>query len=471
MTALSVAEWLPARVPGDVRANLIAVGRIPPVETPAGIAAGVWVDDCDWWYRAELTADLAPDEVAILEADGIDYTSTIWLDGRLLATHAGMFARQTVVLSPWLNAPGLAARELAIRIWGGGALPRLPNPPWRRAMRWLVDKLSPGTEYFPDRMATPKAQFSFGWDFAPRLFSTGIWDEIRLVITRGAYIEDLWVRAEPLAGGGGGRGGGAEGWRSRGTRTQRRLHRPDLRCACASGGGIPVRIGLRWPSNLWDSPHPRRRRFGNLGLDWWNWRRQSAHDAVAPEPSELSSTCDQPGEQKPLDLNLSLDLPAARLWWPWDQGEPCLYRVTVRLLDEKGVLDEASQVVGVRTVERAAFPDGGKWRWLVNGRHVFLRGANWAPVDVLPGRVTEAEYTRLLGMARAAGINFLRVWGGGVREKRAFWETCDRLGIMAWQEFPLACAFLDHYPRDPAYLGALASRRAASSRRCATTPA
>jgi beta-mannosidase len=57
---------------------------------------------------------------------------------------------------------------------------------------------------------------------------------------------------------------------------------------------------------------------------------------------------------------------------------------------------------------------------------------------------------------REAGINFLRVWGGGVREKRAFWETCDRLGIMAWQEFPLACAFLDHYPRDAAYLSALA---------------
>jgi beta-mannosidase len=59
-------------------------------------------------------------------------------------------------------------------------------------------------------------------------------------------------------------------------------------------------------------------------------------------------------------------------------------------------------------------------------------------------------------MARAAGINFLRVWGGGIREKRAFWDTCDRLGIMAWQEFPLACAFLDHYPRDRAYLEVLA---------------
>ena len=103
-----------------------------------------------------------------------------------------MFSRQSLALSPTLNAPG--AHELAIRVWGGGALPKVPNPPWRRAFRWLLSKVSPGIEYFPDRMATPKAQFSFGWDFAPRLLSTGIWDDIWLVITRGAYIEDLWVR-------------------------------------------------------------------------------------------------------------------------------------------------------------------------------------------------------------------------------------------------------------------------------------
>ena len=206
----SVAEWLPARVPGDVRADLIAAGRIPPVETPEGIAAGSWVDDCDWWYRVELPGGLAEDEIVVLEADGIDFYSAIWLDGQRLATHAGMFARQTIVLSPWINATGAAAQELAIRIWGQGALPRLPNPPWRRAMRWLVGQLNAGTEYFPDRMATPKSQFSFGWDFAPRLVSTGIWDAIRLVVTRGAYIEDLRVRAEPVVGSGEQRRGGAE---------------------------------------------------------------------------------------------------------------------------------------------------------------------------------------------------------------------------------------------------------------------
>jgi beta-mannosidase len=127
------------------------------------------------------------------------------------------------------------------------------------------------------------------------------------------------------------------------------------------------------------------------------------------------------------------------------------------LLDDRGIADEREVEVGVRTVRRERFAHGEPWRFTVNGRHVFLRGANWVPADILPGRVDAADYARLLSKARAAGVNFLRVWGGGIREKAAFWQGCNRLGIMAMQEFPLACAFLDHYPRDPTYLSVLES--------------
>lgn len=447
----AVAEWLPARVPGDVRADLIAAGRIPSLDTPEGIAAGAWVDQRDWWYRTTLPVTLADDELAVLEADGIDFYSAIWLDGQLLGTHAGMFSRQTVVLAPALKTrtPGLAPNrsqlrsklrhpsssamvsgaacttaphlpgphELAIRIWGAGALPRQPNPPWRRAARWLLGRVSPGVEYFPDRLLTPKAQFSFGWDFAPRVLSTGIWDEMRLVVTRGAYIEDVWVRAGIK---------GTEG--SQGTQGTEGTEGTEEGDATGREGAVRVEVRLAI-------------REGAV---------RPTQAAIVIEPENFSG----PAHRETLDLNLSLnlslnlDLPAMRRWWPWDQGEPCLYRVTVRLWGEEGVLDEVSRVVGVRSVRREPLAGGNGWRFVINGRPVALRGANWVPADVLPGRVTRADYERLLGQARAAGINFLRVWGGGVREKRAFWETCDRLGIMAWQEFPLACTFLDHYPRD-----------------------
>ncbi len=74
------------------------------------------------------------------------------------------------------------------------------------------------------------------------------------------------------------------------------------------------------------------------------------------------------------------------------------------------------------------------------------------PGHVLPGCVSEADYDALLGLARQANMNMLRVWGGGLREKRAFYDLCDRLGIMVWQEFPFACAFLTRFPRSQEYL-------------------
>ena len=142
--------------------------------------------------------------------------------------------------------------------------------------------------------------------------------------------------------------------------------------------------------------------------------------------------------------------------------------MTVRLLDDTGVLDEASQVVGVRSVARSAFPDGGKWRWLINGRPVFLRGANWVPADVLPGRVTEVDYARLLGMARDAGINFLRVWGGGVREKRAFWDHLRPAWDHGVAGVPAGVRVSGSLPADCAYLDVLAAEARAQCGPCAT---
>jgi beta-mannosidase len=418
-----VHEWLPARVPGDVRADLIAAGRIPPVDTPEGIAAGEWVDHSDWWYRAALSEGYGRDDVLVLEADGIDYYSALWLDDRLLATHAGMFSRQSVIL-PSDMAPG-QPQKLAIRLWGAGALPRLANPPWRRAIRSLIKRASPGVEYFPDRMATPKAQFGFGWDFSPRLLSAGIWDDTRLIACRGAYIEDVQVRAEPLT----------------------------------DADPTPVRWRIRLSVQHFEEQA--------LTAEVTVAEYMERASASAAEAERTSSACAPqsrtpfasrhalPAGIGPATHDITFDSPPLPRWWPWDQGEPRLCRVNVRLTSRRGVADEIEVLTGVRTVVRQPLADGSPWRFVINGRPVFIRGANWTPADVLPGRVTADDYARLLGMARAAGINFLRVWGGGVREKAAFWAECDRLGLMAWQEFPLACAFLDHYPRTGGYLAAL----------------
>ena len=400
----TVASWLPARVPGDIRADLLAAGRITSLDTPEGIAQSAWVDDYDWWYRTTLEA-AGSDTTVVLEADGIDYASSVWLDGACLAQNAGMFARQSIVLSPHLNGAG--PHELAIRIWGGGALPLPTDSRSRRVVRGLLCRRGMATEYFPDRMATPKAQFGFGWDFSPRVLSTGIWDDIRLVRCRRAYLADAWAWAEPLS---------------------------------ESGDPTPVRWHIRVRVQRVQEAAP--------WLDLAICDAGGDGDGATAGPYALTDEVIQ---------SFTVDMPAARRWWPWDQGHPHLYRIIIRICDESGPLDEIEIRAGVRSVSRDRLANGHPWRFIVNGRPVFLRGANWVPGDILPGRVSPSNYARMAGLARDAGINFLRVWGGSIREKAAFWEQCDRRGIMAMQEFPLACAFLDHYPRDEQYLGALAS--------------
>jgi beta-mannosidase len=100
-----------------------------------------------------------------------------------------------------------------------------------------------------------------------------------------------------------------------------------------------------------------------------------------------------------------------------------------------------------------------------------MRGLNWVPADSFPGRLRPEHYARLLGQARQSGANLLRVWGGGLREKRAFYELCDALGLLVWQEFPFACMFLGAYPRDPAYLALVAAECGAMVKQLVHHPA
>ena len=88
-----------------------------------------------------------------------------------------------------------------------------------------------------------------------------------------------------------------------------------------------------------------------------------------------------------------------------------------------------------------------------NGKPLYLKGVNWVPLDLLPGDELEEErYRYLLRAAVDAGVNAIRVWGGGGRERKLFYDLCDELGLLVWQEIPIACVFLYHLPEDDEYL-------------------
>ncbi|MFJ5259851.1 glycosyl hydrolase 2 galactose-binding domain-containing protein [Streptomyces sp. NPDC088387] len=128
---------------------------------------------------------------------------------------------------------------------------------------------------------------------------------------------------------------------------------------------------------------------------------------------------------------VSVEVPEPRLWWPRGYGEQPLYDLTVRAGE-----DVRHAEIGFRTVEL----DTEAFRFVINGRPVFVKGFNWIPDDCFADRVTEARLTERFTQAVDTGANTLRVWGGGRYESEEFYRLADRLGLLVWQDFLFACA-------------------------------
>ncbi len=134
------------------------------------------------------------------------------------------------------------------------------------------------------------------------------------------------------------------------------------------------------------------------------------------------------------------------LWWPAGQGAQVLHELTVTAGAAR-----ATRRIGLRDLRLISEPDaaGRSFGFRVNGRDVFAKGANWIPADALHGRITEREVRGLLQSAVDANMNMIRVWGGGRYEPDWFYDLCDELGLMVWQDFMFACNL---YPCTPDFL-------------------
>ncbi|MFD7367663.1 glycoside hydrolase family 2 protein [Nocardiopsis alba] len=152
------------------------------------------------------------------------------------------------------------------------------------------------------------------------------------------------------------------------------------------------------------------------------------------------------------------------LWWPRGHGDRPLYGLRVTVAVGDGVLDTWERRIGFRRVEVNEEPDehGTSFALRINGRDVLIRGANWIPDDTFPSRVDRDRYRTRIDQAREAGVNLLRVWGGGIYESEDFYELCSERGVLVWQDFLFACAA---YPEDePLYSEVEAEAREAVTR-------
>ena len=132
-------------------------------------------------------------------------------------------------------------------------------------------------------------------------------------------------------------------------------------------------------------------------------------------------------------------------------GSQPLYTLHCELLNDRGnKIDEASRRVGFKNITwdqcEGAPEDADPWICVVNGQPMFIQGVNWTPIRPNFADVTEEDYRKRLEACRDIGCNMLRVWGGAILEKECFYNICDELGLMVWQEFPLSSSWIEDWP-------------------------
>jgi beta-mannosidase len=149
--------------------------------------------------------------------------------------------------------------------------------------------------------------------------------------------------------------------------------------------------------------------------------------------------------------NLKFEISNPELWWPNGHGDQPLYDVRLELVQGDKILDRWSGRIGLRTIVLDRHPDefGESFQFVVNGRPIFAKGANWIPAHSFVSEVCRSDYDNLLTSAAQAHMNMIRVWGGGIYEMEDFYDLCDEKGLLVWQDFMFACAI---YPGDAEFL-------------------
>ena len=403
-------EWLPGLVPSGVHLDLMAAGRIADPFVGDEELRVQWVAECDWEYRREFTleADMAPEERLALVFDGLDTLADLRLNGELLGSADNMFRTWRWDVTRRLR-PGPNELTVVFR----SAVRRGAELDARRHLISANDQL-PGAPYLR------KAPCHFGWDWGPKLPNIGFWQGVRL-----------------------------EGWstaRLESVRIEQVLERPIEGQVEHARGRISARVEVERTSDARSAAIEAVLRVVHP-----NGRIEAVQSVVDPNLSVA---------------DLAVEIAEPELWWPNGFGSQPLYRVEVELVAGGGrVLDSRSFQVGLRTLELRREPDewGESFGFAVNGVPVFAKGSNWIPADSFPARATPERLESLLGAAADANHNMVRVWGGGYYETEAFYDACDRLGILVWQDFMFACSI---YPLgDEEFLAGVAAEVAEQVRR------
>jgi beta-mannosidase len=293
-----------------------------------------------------------------------------------------------------------------------------------------------GAFHVNERLITRKMQMSYGWDNVPRIITTGIYRPVKLRVCEAARIDNVWFR----------------------TKLKRNY----------TNATALVDIELKGNSDFKGDVE--------VILERGNKKYSSSQKVTVMVNQTITS-------------NVQIKIPDPELWWPSGLGNQPMYSLQIYLRKDGIITDSYSEKVAIREIKVVTTPiekrvvnyeignpkqdtskimDGGSvgswsklkldspeevnvspFKFYVNGRFVFIKGFDMQPLDVFETKISREKYYRTVSAVKECGSNMIRVWGGGNVENPAFYDACDELGILVWQDFFFASG---QYPNNDRFL-------------------
>ena len=381
---------LPASVPGCVHLDLLENKQIEDSFYRLNEKNQQWIGEKDWIYEKsfQVTEAIFSQNHIELVAEGLDTFATVWLNGVEIGKTQNMHRTWRFNLKPHLK---IGENTLQIRF--NSVLPFMRQ---KTKERKLPEWRQPWEEY--GRGYVRKAAYAFGWDWGPVLTTCGIWKDIFIEAWSQPKITDVYIQ---------------------------QYHE----------SADKVRLDV-----------------------------QIEVDTIVPD-LKATVTCAFEGKTvatTEIDMLETKSIASFWLidphkWYPNGLGGQPLYELSVllsevseasevneELTDQKTnrPADQQTKKIGIRTIKLIREKDqwGESLYFEVNGIPIFAKGANWIPADAFLPRISTAQYRDLLQSAADVHMNMIRVWGGGIYESEDFYDICDELGLLVWQDFLFVCS-------------------------------
>ena len=391
-----LTNWYPATVPGVIHTDLLANKIIEDPFFRLNERGLQWIDKEDWIYETtfSLPAEIMQKQTIRLIFKGLDTYADVYLNEKKILAANNMFREWQVDIKPYLLPD-----DNKLKVYFHSPI-KMDIPKWD-ALPYHYEASNDQSEnggVFDKKVSVfaRKAGYHYGWDWGPRLVTSGIWRPVFIEAWDDAHIHNIFIRQKEVN-------------KSRATIT----------------GEVEIEADRDFDQAIVSITDNKSGRV--LGQQRLSLKKGLSKATV------------------------SFVLKNPKLWWSNGLGEPYRYDFRTDLSINERFTDSQTEKIGIRSLKIINKPDkDGKTFYVeLNGQPVFAKGANYIPQDNFLPRVTEERYRKTILDAVNANMNMLRIWGGGIYENDLFYDLCDQYGILVWQDFMFACSL---YPAEGEFL-------------------